>query len=72
MNQYQFKTIITQCPHCFNVLQNEYPQLGGNYQVMHHSQFIEKLLDERRHPGAAKAGGEETPDLSRSVLPGAL
>ena len=56
MNQYKFKTIITQCPHCFNVLQNEYPQLGGNYQVMHHSQFVEKLLERRRHPGAANGG----------------
>ena len=38
------KKIITQCPHCFNVLKNEYPQLGGNYEVMHHSQLLDELV----------------------------
>ncbi|HEX5947403.1 MAG TPA: heterodisulfide reductase-related iron-sulfur binding cluster [Acidimicrobiales bacterium] len=40
------KKIVTQCPHCFNTLQNEYPQLGGNYEVVHHSQFLEWLIAE--------------------------
>jgi Fe-S oxidoreductase/nitrate reductase gamma subunit len=40
--------IITQCPHCFNTLLNEYPQLGGNYQVVHHSQFLDELITEGR------------------------
>ena len=40
------KKIITQCPHCFNTLANEYPQLGGNYEVVHHSQFLEWLISE--------------------------
>lgn len=39
------KKIITQCPHCFNTLMNEYPQLGGHYEVVHHSQFLEWLID---------------------------
>jgi Fe-S oxidoreductase len=39
------RKIITQCPHCFNTLANEYPQLGGNYEVVHHSQFLEWLVD---------------------------
>ncbi|MFP4512185.1 MAG: heterodisulfide reductase-related iron-sulfur binding cluster [Acidimicrobiales bacterium] len=39
------KKIITQCPHCFNTLMNEYPQLGGHYEVAHHSQFLEWLID---------------------------
>lgn len=39
------KKIITQCPHCFNTLANEYPQLGGKYEVVHHSQFLEWLVD---------------------------
>jgi Fe-S oxidoreductase/nitrate reductase gamma subunit len=39
------KKIITQCPHCFNTLANEYPQLGGHYEVVHHSQFLEFLID---------------------------
>jgi Fe-S oxidoreductase/nitrate reductase gamma subunit len=42
------RKIVTQCPHCFNTLQNEYPQLGGNYEVVHHSQFLEWLIDEGR------------------------
>jgi Fe-S oxidoreductase len=45
MNGMGVKKIITQCPHCFNTLGNEYPQLGGNYEVVHHSQFLEWLID---------------------------
>jgi len=40
--------IITQCPHCFNVIKNEYPQLGGNYEVMHHSQLLDELVQSGR------------------------
>ena len=40
------RKIITQCPHCFNTLANEYPQLGGHYEVVHHSQFLEQLVDD--------------------------
>src|SRR6185503_16757601 len=40
--------IITQCPHCFNVIKNEYPQLGGNYEVMHHSQLLDELVSSGR------------------------
>jgi Fe-S oxidoreductase len=40
------RKIITQCPHCFNTLSNEYPQLGGHYEVIHHSQLLERLVDE--------------------------
>ncbi len=39
------KKIITQCPHCFNTLKNEYPQLGGNYEVVHHTQLLESLIE---------------------------
>jgi Fe-S oxidoreductase len=42
------KKIITQCPHCFNTLKNEYPQLGGHYEVVHHSQFLEWLIETER------------------------
>ena len=45
LNGMGVKKIITQCPHCFNTLANEYPQLGGNYEVVHHSQFLEYLID---------------------------
>ena len=44
-DKYEFHTIVTHCPHCFNTFKNEYPQFGGNYDVMHHSQYIEQLID---------------------------
>lgn len=46
LNGYEIKKIVTTCPHCFNTLKNEYPELGGNYQVMHHTQFLKSLLEE--------------------------
>ena len=46
LNNYGVKKIITACPHCFNTLKNEYPQLGGHYEVIHHSQLIQKLIDD--------------------------
>ncbi|MDT8346987.1 MAG: (Fe-S)-binding protein [Flavobacteriaceae bacterium] len=48
LNGYEVKKIVTACPHCFNTLKNEYPELGGNYQVMHHTAFIKALIDEGR------------------------
>lgn len=48
LNMYEVKKIVTACPHCFNILKNEYPELGGNYEVMHHSQFLESLINEGR------------------------
>ena len=47
-NQYEFDLIITQCPHCFNTFKNEYPDFGGNYEVVHHSVYIAKLLNDGR------------------------
>ena len=46
LDSYNIKKIITACPHCFNTLKNEYPELGGNYEVIHHSVFIQTLIDE--------------------------
>ncbi|MDN3687901.1 (Fe-S)-binding protein [Cyclobacterium jeungdonense] len=46
LDGYQVKKIVTACPHCFNTLKNEYPALGGNYEVMHHSQFLQGLIQE--------------------------
>jgi len=48
MKAYEVKKVVTACPHCFNTLKNEYPSLGGNYQVMHHTQFLKSLLEEGR------------------------
>lgn len=45
LNTYGVSRIVTACPHCFNTLKNEYPALGGNYEVMHHSTFIQELID---------------------------
>ena len=44
LNGYQIKKIVCTCPHCFNTIKNEYPELGGTYEVMHHSQFLDELL----------------------------
>jgi heterodisulfide reductase subunit D len=46
LNGYSIKKIVTACPHCFNTIKNEYPQLGGNYEVIHHSQFLQQLIQE--------------------------
>ena len=48
LNHYAIKKIVTACPHCFNTLKNEYPELGGHYDVVHHTQLIKSLLDEGR------------------------
>ncbi|MBK6546575.1 MAG: (Fe-S)-binding protein [Saprospiraceae bacterium] len=48
LNQYQVKKIVCTCPHCFNTLKNEYPELGGNYEVIHYSQFLEYLISTQK------------------------
>lgn len=54
LDGYGIKKIVTACPHCFNTLKNEYPELGGNYEVVHHSTFLQQLIDEGK---IALAGG---------------
>jgi heterodisulfide reductase subunit D len=46
LNGYGIQKIVTACPHCFNTLKNEYPELGGNYEVIHHSTFLQQLIDD--------------------------
>lgn len=46
LNGYGVKKIVTACPHCFNTLKNEYPELGGNYEVIHHSSLLQQLIDQ--------------------------
>ena len=48
MNAYEVKKIVTTCPHCFNTLKNEYPELGGKYDVIHHTQLLRDLLEDGR------------------------
>ncbi len=55
LNGYGIQKIVTTCPHCFNTLKNEYPELGGKYEVMHHTQFIKELIDDGK---LAVEGGE--------------
>jgi heterodisulfide reductase subunit D len=45
LNGYEVKKIVTGCPHCFNIIKNEYPALGGNYEVIHHTQLVQQLID---------------------------
>lgn len=45
LNQYNVKKIVTACPHCFNTIKNEYPQFGGNYEVIHHTELIDQLMN---------------------------
>ena len=48
LNAYEAKKIVTACPHCFNTIKNEYPELGGSYEVVHHTEFLKSLLDAGR------------------------
>lgn len=45
LNGYEITKIVTACPHCFNTIKNEYPDLGGNYEVFHHSEFLQQLIE---------------------------
>ncbi|WP_411273721.1 (Fe-S)-binding protein [Daejeonella sp.] len=56
LDGYKISKIVTGCPHCFNTIKNEYPGLGGNYEVIHHSQLIQQLIDD----GKLKAEGGES------------
>ncbi|SDS18473.1 Cysteine-rich domain-containing protein [Mucilaginibacter mallensis] len=56
LNGYNIKKIVTGCPHCFNTIKNEYPGLGGTYEVIHHTQLIQQLIDD----GKLKAEGGES------------
>jgi len=56
LNGYGIRKIVTACPHCFNTIKNEYPELGGNYEVIHHTELIKELID----AGKLKAAGGES------------
>ncbi|RYY96474.1 MAG: (Fe-S)-binding protein [Chitinophagaceae bacterium] len=45
LNNYAVKRIVTTCPHCFNIFKNEYPVLGGNYEVVHHTTYLQELIN---------------------------
>ncbi|HWJ15477.1 MAG TPA: (Fe-S)-binding protein [Gemmatimonadaceae bacterium] len=56
LDRYEVKTIVTSCPHCFHQIGNEFPDLGGNYEVIHHSTFIERLLEKNLVPLQSENG----------------
>ncbi len=60
LDRYAVRTIVTHCPHCFHQLGNEFPQFGGNYEVIHHSTYIERLLQEDRVPLRGQDGRKLT------------
>ena len=62
LNSHGVKKIITSCPHCFNTLKNEYPQFGGNFEVIHHSVFLSKLLKEN------KLKPNDATDLTKEIV----
>jgi heterodisulfide reductase subunit D len=59
LNNYGIQKIVTACPHCFNILKNEYPELGGNYDVIHHTTFLQQLIYEGKIKLSAESGGKE-------------
>ena len=61
MNTYGVRKVITACPHCFNTIKNEYPQLGGNYEVVHHTEFIDYLIKEGRITAGAQRSSRRSP-----------
>lgn len=67
MNGYGVKTIVTQCPHCFNTLKNEYPEFGGNYRVLHHTEYLNELLAAGRLKLHKAGSGSERGGNSQSV-----
>ena len=56
LNMYGVEKIVTACPHCFNIIKNEYPELGGNYEVVHHTQLLNEMLKSGRLK--IKGGGD--------------
>lgn len=60
LQRYQVKTVVTACPHCFNTIRNEYPELGGNFEVLHHSQFLERLVSEGKLSPKAESEAKVT------------
>jgi len=60
LDRYQVKTVVTACPHCFNTFKNEYPQLGGHFEVFHHTEFLERLVAEGKLSPRAQSDAKVT------------
>ena len=70
LNEIGTKKVVATCAHCFNTLRNEYPQLGGTYEVVHHTQLLNRLVREGRLTPVAAAGGRAVDHVPRPLLPG--
>ena len=68
MNNYGIKKIVTACPHCFNILKNEYPALGGNYEVIHHTVFLQQLIEEGKIKLTTASGETDGKALSQKKI----
>jgi Fe-S oxidoreductase len=66
LDRYGLRSIVTACPHCFNTIANEYPQLGGRYEVVHHSVYLQRLLADGRLQAVAQADGSRSITLHDS------
>ncbi len=60
LDRYKVRKIVTSCPHCFNTIKNEYPQFGGQYEVVHHSEFLEELVRQGRLKPSATGSAKVT------------
>jgi Fe-S oxidoreductase len=60
LNEYNFKKVVTACPHCFNMLKNEYPQFGGSYDVVHHTELLAELINEGKLKTGEKTDSKVT------------
>ncbi len=58
LNGYGVKRVVTTCPHCFNTIRNEYPQLGGHYETLHYTEFVSELIEQGRLSPRAASQGE--------------
>ncbi|GAK91595.1 iron-sulphur-binding reductase [Nonlabens ulvanivorans] len=68
LNGYEIKKIVTACPHCFNTLKNEYPELGGNYEVIHHTSFLKDLIANGKLTiSGGKFKGKKSPIMIRVI-----
>jgi heterodisulfide reductase subunit D len=68
LNNYGIKKIVTTCPHCFNIFKNEYPELGGTYDVVHHTVFLQQLIDQGRLHSKMAASSRASALLTTTVV----
>lgn len=68
LNELKVKKVIANCPHCFNTIKNEYPQFGGNYEVIHHTEILSELVKQGRLKPTGEINQEVAPSSMRPML----